>query len=47
MIASSTQMYDVLTIASTGFFVPLIITVVSTAWLIGIATKAMKSNDLV
>jgi len=47
MTSSSTVMYDVLNAVITGMTVPLIVTVVSTAWLIGIAIKAMKSNDLV
>ena len=47
MIASSTVMYNVFSIATTGLFIPLLIAIISTAWLIGIATKAMKSNDLV
>jgi len=47
MIASSTVMYDVFTIATTGLYIPLVIGIISTAWLIGIATKAMKSQDLV
>lgn len=47
MISSSTVMYNVMTIATTGLFIPLIVAIVSTAWLIGIATKAMKSQDLV
>jgi len=47
MISSSTVMYNVITIATSGLFIPLVIAIVSTAWLIGIATKAMKSNDLV
>lgn len=45
MIATSTT-YEILTAISTGYWVPLFISVLSISWLVGIMTKAMKSKDL-
>lgn len=46
MTATSTT-YEVLTALSTGFWVPLFISVLSVTWLVGIMIKAMKAKDLV
>jgi len=44
-MGTSTE-YIVFDTITTGYFVPLFISILSVAWLIGIATKAMKSKDL-
>jgi len=46
MIATTTT-YSILTSITTGLIVPLFISILSVAWLIGIMIKAMKSRDLV
>jgi len=44
---STSTTYEVMNIATTGLLIPLIISVISVVWLIGIAVKAMKSKDLI
>jgi len=46
MIATSTT-YSILSAITTGYAVPLFLSVLSVAWLVGIMVKAMKSKDLV
>jgi len=46
MISTSTTYY-VLNTLTTGFLVPLFISILSVVWLVGIVVKAMKSKDLV
>lgn len=46
-MATSTIYYDVFNIATSGLLIPLILSIVASAWLLGIAIKAMKSKDLV
>ena len=45
MIATSTT-YSIFTAITTGYAVPLFISILSVAWLVGIMIKAMKSKDL-
>jgi len=47
MIASSSVMYEILNISVLGLVVPLMVSIISISWLIGVAIKAMRSNDLV
>lgn len=46
-MGTTTIYYDVVNIATSGLLIPLIISIVASAWLIGILIKAMKSKDLV
>lgn len=47
MIASSTVAYNVINIATSGLFIPLMVSIIGVAWLTGLAIKSMKSKDLV
>jgi len=46
-MTATSSYFEVYNAITTGFIVPLIISVVSVAWLVGIMIKAMKSKDLV
>jgi len=46
-MGTTTVYYDVLNTTILGTSIPLIISIVSVAWVVGLIIKAMKSTDLV
>jgi len=46
-MATTTVIADVAMIVTSGFFVPLIVSMVMVAWAVGVMIKALKSKDLV
>lgn len=47
MASTSIITYNIFGVVTSGLFIPLILSIVSVAWVVGLAIKAMRSNDLV